>query len=616
MRHTFNLGSILLLCVVVLFWGCEKKSANEVDLSPANWPEGELEKFTKLNQSMGKPKPFVEGENGMIAGTSAALAVRAGMEALKQGGSAVDAALATSIAQIVLSAGSEISYSGFMTMVHYEASTGKVETMNAAYNTVQDEKDPMTIPFLGKPSGRAALVPGFFAGVQAAHDRFGKIPFAKLFEPAIYFAEKGFLLDEGALGFMDPSGYRETIWNRHPGINKVFTKANGEFYTEGDIFKQPLLAETLKKVAANGADYMYTGEWAKKLVEAIQAEGSKMTLKDLEDYKVIWSDPLHSAYKDFDVFTLDSPNYGGANTIEALNLLEASNLSELGHYITSPEAFFWLTQISQAWMMLGPPGIGSGLSPAILKKLVPEGDISLASRVKKEHAQQLWKKIKEAGGLNKLIQALIKPEPRTNHSAGVVAVDALGNVVTIVHTINTVSWGTTGIFVDGVSVNDSASFQQPVIDHVGPGARLPEPTCPVLVLKDGKPYLASSTIGTGLLQETLQVLHDILDFGFDPKKAVDSPKFGSLGHLTLDLLSGNPMNFIKDMMRQSIREGDFSDEFIEAVEAMGQRLAEQPRNWRGSISSEGYWIGILIDPKTGRLLGGADAMIEGCAIGY
>src|SRR5262245_65249244 len=103
--------------------------------------------------------------------------------------------MATSLAQIALQAGAPTSYAGILTMVYYDAASKKVYSLNAGYNTVLEEKDPLTIPGGGKPSGRTALVPGFFAGVQVAHDRFGKLPFASLFDPASYMHEREFVVD-------------------------------------------------------------------------------------------------------------------------------------------------------------------------------------------------------------------------------------------------------------------------------------------------------------------------------------------------------------------------------------------------------------------------------------
>src|SRR5262245_29063636 len=163
-------------------------------MSPEAWPPAELEKYWRLQGDFKRPHPAVESSKGMVAVTHDAFSARIGLEALRQGGSAADAAMATSLAQIALDAGAVTSYAGILTMVYYDAASKKVYSLNAGYNTVLEEKDPLSIPRPGQPSGRTALVPGFFAGVQAAHSRFGKLPFASLFDPAIYLAEKGFVV--------------------------------------------------------------------------------------------------------------------------------------------------------------------------------------------------------------------------------------------------------------------------------------------------------------------------------------------------------------------------------------------------------------------------------------
>src|SRR5262245_11147032 len=239
-------------------------------MSPEAWPPGELEKYWQLQITTNRPNSAVEGSKGMVAVTTEAFAARVGLEALRQGGSAADAALATALTQIALRAGSVISYAGVMTMVYYDASSKKVYSLNAGYNTVLEEKESFTIPGVGKPSGRTVLTPGFFAGVQAAHDRFGKLPFASLFGEPIRLADKGFYLD-GGLGRLIDS--QKSVLTRLPETKRVFTKESGELYKTGDLFKQPQLAETLRKVAAQETDYIYQGEWAKRFVAAVQSEG-------------------------------------------------------------------------------------------------------------------------------------------------------------------------------------------------------------------------------------------------------------------------------------------------------------------------------------------------------
>src|SRR4030095_16141353 len=317
-------------------------------MSPDAWPPGVLEKYWRLQRDFQRPHPAVESSKGMVAVTHDAISARIVFEALQQGGSAADASLATSLAQIALDAGAPTSYAGILTMVYYDAASKKVYSLNAGYNTVLEEKDPLTIPGGGKPSGRTALVPGFFAGVQAAHDRFGKLPFASLFDPAIYLAEKGFVVDP-VLGWIN---MRKDVLSRLPETKRVFTKQDGEFYKAGDVFKQPQLAETLRKIAAQGTDYIYQGEWAKKLVAAVQSEGGKMTLADLKAYRPTWSEPLQTSYHGYQVYSLGLPSIGGINTIEAFNLLEVADLKQHGHYTASPETLYEFIRICRAGYFL------------------------------------------------------------------------------------------------------------------------------------------------------------------------------------------------------------------------------------------------------------------------
>ena len=159
--------------------------------SPARWGEAELARFAKLT-TPGQIKPAASGNGGMVVGTTGAFAIRAGVETLRRGGSAVDAVCTTALAQIALAAGSTTNYAGIFHMVYHQKSTARTFAVDAGYDVPLNETDPLSIPTRPTPSGRTALVPGFMAGIEAVNRRFGKLPFAALFEPAIYLAEEGF----------------------------------------------------------------------------------------------------------------------------------------------------------------------------------------------------------------------------------------------------------------------------------------------------------------------------------------------------------------------------------------------------------------------------------------
>jgi gamma-glutamyltranspeptidase/glutathione hydrolase len=599
MKNSVSVSLYFLVSLALLLQGApagntfaQLRQSGAINLSPEAWPQGELEKYWQLQKDYNQRQPAVEGSHGMVAVTSDAFAARVGMEALQQGGSAADAVLAAALAQVALKGGATISYAGILTMVYYDAASKQAYSLNAGYNTVKEEKDPLTIPGMGKPSGRSALVPGFFAGVQAAHDRFGKLSFTSLFEPAIYLAEKGFIVDRVLDYYIDS---QKSVLTRLPETKRIFTKVAGELYRTGDLFKQPQLAETLRKVAAQRADYIYQGEWAKKFVTAVQSEGGKITLTDLKAYRPIWSEPAHTTYHGYQVYALGQPSLGGVKMIEALNLLEMADLKRHGHYTTSPEALYEFIRICRAGYLLS-------YWPEIVKMHVPEVDLSFKSRVKKESARLLWRKMNEPAW-QKVISAARPKSGGANHSAGVVAVDARGNVAAILHSINGIFWGSTGIFVDGISIPDSASVNRVQIAKLKPGDRLPEPTFPLIALKNEKPYLASSSIGgIGTHAMTINNLVNVLDFGMDLKKSIDTPNF--MG----PILGGDQWD------KEALPEGAFAENLVQAVVAKGQAIKLLSK--MELLAQRGYWVAIQIDTKTGKRVGVAPLGANGCVAGY
>ena len=556
---------------------------------------GSLAAAAALALSACNSQPTTYTPRGMVTGTTGAQAIEGGVEILKAGGSAADAAMSTALTQICMAAGSWVSYAGLMTMVYYDAESGEVHNMNAAYNTVAAETDPLTIPgidlsagfggFEAEPNGRTVLVPGFMKGVEAANERFGKLPFKDLFASAIACAEDGFEYQAGNAG---QYAFREEVLSRLPETKAVFTKADGSPYEAGDMFTQPALAGTLRRIAQDGADYMYKGPWAEKLVEMVGDIGGRMTVEDMANYEVIWSEPARGSYHGFDLYAHGSPAEGGIGLIEAMNLAELAGISDLGHYGDSPEALFWLAQVARPGLTFA---IGGKEAADDIAAMIGS-DLTHETRVQKETSAKLWAAIQDGS-----FPGVVVPTGAGAHSDAVVAIDQWGNIAAIVHSINTVSWGTTGIFVDGISIPDSGIFQQGMMAQIEPGSRLPDPTNPGLVLRDGKPFMGFSSIGSGLHQRTIGGLMSVLDFGLTPSEAVDKP---ALGSFSFSALAGDP-----GPVAQGVGVGDYTAEFIAEVEAMGQLIEEDD-------ATRGYWIAIMIDPETGELHG---ASIRGLALG-
>jgi gamma-glutamyltranspeptidase/glutathione hydrolase len=509
--------------------------------------------------------------NGMVAATTGGVAVQAGLEILKEGGTAVDAAMATALCEVTQAGGSYVSFAGLMMMVYYDAASDRVYFLDAQFQTPWEEKSPRSIPRTG---GRTALVPGFMAGVQAAHDRFGKVPFRRLFEPAIALAEKGETVSTVMAWWINS---KRSVLSRLPETKNIFTKADGKFYTTGDLFRQPELARTLKQVASQGAAHMYEGDWARRFVEVIQKNGGRITRQDMTNYHARWEEPLQTNYREYQAYAPGLSTWGGVNNIEALNLLELANVKQSGPYMTAPQSLLWLMQIAECHKMTW------------TRHDLSEHDLSPKSRATKPTSAWVWEQMQN-GKWPWLPEGVRRRANQANHSDGIVVVDQWGNMAVIGHTINTSLWGDTGIFVDGISIPDAASFQPRDIAQAGPGKRLPNGMNPTLILRDGKPFLGSSAVGGGLHYKTLQVLVNILDFDMDPQSAVDTPAF----------------------LPDGVQDGSFDPKVLEGVAELGMKVRVlSPKKLR-----PGYWVGVQVDPKNRRLRGGVSRGLEGQVAGY
>ena len=520
-------------------------AADGVSLSPANWlAEGEV---IKADGEWGVPKSqaLAVGHKHAIAGTSAPIAIRAGLEALNQGGSAADAVMTAAMGQIALSVGSWVSYAGIFQMLYYDAETGTIHSINAAYNTVLEETDPLTIPapaFMttgdmqtppaGNINGRAVLVPGFMKGVEAVHERFGKLPFAILFEPSIYIAEQGMEVSPNLEGYFE---WRKGPLSRLEETRATMFKDDGSLYKTGEIFRQPALAKTLRKVADQGATYMYEGDWARKFVAAVQADGGKLSLEDLRRYEVIWGEPVSTEHNGFVVFGAGQSSMGGRNVIKALDLARDADIASRPHYSQDASVFRDLVRIANQ----------SAFTP-------PEQD-----------------------------------DDTNSHSDALVAVDQWGNVAAITHSFNGIWWGELSMVIDGITITDSGSFQQAGIAAAGSGNRLPDIIEPVLALRDGKPVFAFSSIANGLHYKTVTTLVNALDFGMDPKSAIDTPSLLNPG------FTGTP-----DINNAKVFAEDFEAEKLREAQALGSKISIAETDnalWEGG----GILVGIEIDADTG-----------------
>jgi gamma-glutamyltranspeptidase / glutathione hydrolase len=563
-----------------------ERAARAPDLSPASWQE-EYDRYLAAQLVERSEAGVATGSRGAVTVAYNGLAARAGLEALRQGGNAMDAALTAALAQVALTAGAPISYFGILSLVYHDAATGETHTLNAEWNTVLGEDDPASIPghvdlstpegVLGsEPSGRTALVGGFMKGVGAAHERFGKLPFAQLLAPSIAIAEQGFPVSRKMAGYWE---MRAGDLARLPETAATFLQPDGTPYREGDLFRQPALAATLRAIAEQGADYLYTGAWAERLVAAVRADGGRMTLEDLAAYQPIWAEPLVGDLgDDWTVHTNPPPNHGGLALIEAQHLARAAGLVEHGHWSESGTALKKALDVTQLYVL-------DFLPVETRQQVFPGVGFSTEERLRPENAAALWQAV--AGGHPLARWRTASPvSAEIRHSDDVVAIDADGNVAALTQSINCVIWGKTAIVVDGVTVGDPGSFQQAQIARAGPGRRLASPTETGILLEDGVPVLGFASMGSGLHHRTFQALLNVTRFGMSVDEAIDAPDFFMpvTDPRTLELTVRVPA-------------GRFPREVLEETGWAFEEI--DPGDVR--FGGEGIWVAIARDPLTGVL---------------
>ena len=547
-----------VLCVTIIFSLYSMDAQKDRNAGRNLWPHE------------GMFRQNLESNGGAFISTGPSQTIQVGIDMLDRGGSAADAALASALARITLDMGFIVSFAGTYGMVYYEASSGKVYSLNACFKTPLEEQDPLTIPIQGIPNARGVMVPGFMAGVQAAHDRFGRLSLQEVFQPAIDLAENGFSLSER----------REELIRDHWDVLGVLPEARNVFlkrkyglfrgYQVGDLFKQPDLAHTLRQVVSQGAEYMYTGDWGRRFVDIVRREGGKIMLQDMAEYEPAWADPIHTTFNGYDIHALGFPSLGAMNVVMGINLMECANLAAFDHCSRSADALYRLMYCSRVGEFFYLP-----YAPEIIRMHIPEGNFSYESRADKKNARLIWEKI-ESGEWPEIEQHIAQAgNYPPDHSEAIIAADADGNVAAVCHTINASNWGNSGIFVDGVSIPAPAYHQLRRIRKVGPGAYLPDTTNPVLVLRNGIPAIASSCIGSDLHSATVQNLYNMLLFDMNMPQSRAEGKFQSLDWSTLN---------------QKARQGAFSQSLIDAVQAMGLGITLVD-NW----ASE-YWIGMRLIP--------------------
>jgi gamma-glutamyltranspeptidase / glutathione hydrolase len=561
------------------------------DLSPGKWNPDE-----KARAEQGEKTPWpskaqvVEGKSGLVAGTMSPIAVLAGVETLRQGGTAADAAATVALTQITTAFGSYVSYAGILQLVYYDEHSGKVYALNAPWHSWRGETDPKSIPVAdleGLPfartatagaEGRKTLVPGFMAGIEAMHQSFGRLPLNTLFQPAIWYAENGVTVSPLLAKYFSMNG---KFLARTPEGRAFLRQAGNALPQAGDKFVQADLAKTLRGVAQHGSKYMYTGAWGKQFVATVAREGGKASLADMKSYRVEWQEPQSTTFAGHTVYAPGVNNPSGCAILESLNLAEAMHLDQMRPYSEDPQVFRALSGIVRFSDIDGVPRLTAWKQSKGLS-------VVAADRVTKPYAQALLPLLTDAPGQQK------PADP--HHSDSVVVVDRWGNVAALVHSINTGPWGDTGIVVGGVPISNAAGFQQDRLAAIQPGNAIPQDEAPVIALSGtvpgGKPTLAIATIGVSLLPETVRLLVSVLGNHLDPLTAMAAPPM---------LLNFEPSKAgEKAGARPDLIPADaYSQDFLKSLSDSGFRV--ETKSKYEVFAMKGTAVMGVIDPENGTL---------------
>lgn len=441
----------------------------------------------------------VRSASGVVTGTASPIAVEAGAQVLREGGTAADAAITTSLAQVTMMLGANVSPAGVLQLVYYEARTGKVRTLDAGWATWRGEHSPATIPatdlsmVTGKvgeaattgAQGRKTLVPGFMAGIEATHRRFGRLPMRRLFAPAIWYADHGVPIT-GLLSSYLTIGTAQMLTT--PAGHRFAMPDGAHLPKIGERYFQPELATLYRRVVADGAREMYRGAWAQHYVQAVRDAGGVATMADMRAYAPRWGEALRLPYEGATVAGPDAQNSSSCAMLEALNLI--------GHAKPEgPVAAFRATALALRVAMFS----HWGPAAAAFETKAGVGG-SCAARVGPAYGAAA------SGAMETLLDGNADPAPQGHHSASVVVVDKWGNVAALVHSSNTPAWGDSGMVVDGVPVPVPAGLYRHLLVHLAPGARVPSEMAPTIVLEHDKPIFAVASIGSSVVPETVRLI--------------------------------------------------------------------------------------------------------------
>ncbi len=537
----------------------------------------------------------VRAAHGMV-GSAEEHASQAGIDVLKRGGNAIDAAVAVGFALAVThpQAGN-IGGGGFMVI---RFADGKSTTVDYRETAPAKATRDMFLDANGNPVTERSLigplaagVPGSVAGLTYVQKKYGKLPLAQVMAPAVDLAENGFSVSDALERAL---GHDRKLLDHFPESVRVFTK-NGKDYVSGDRLVQKDLAKTLRLIADKGADGFYRGPIADLIEAEMTRSGGLIHKSDLAAYKAVERPAITGTYRGYDIIAMPPPSSGGIALIQTLNILEGFPLKDDGpgssktiHLMAEAERRVYADR--SEW--LGDPDFFK---------------VPVKGLIAKPYAEALRKTIDP----NKATpSAAVKPgkpldfeSTQTTHYS---VIDADGTTVTTTTTLN-------GYFGNGQTVSgagfllnnemDDFSVKPGVPNMFGmvggvanaiePGKRMLSSMTPTIIVKDNKPFLVvGSPGGSRIITTVLQVIVNVIDHGMNVQEAVDAPRFHH--------------QWLPDYIR--LEKQGFPKDVVAALEAMGHTVKAEGN--MGDVQA------IWIDPATNVRYGASDPRADGRTLGY
>ncbi|GAB5553873.1 MAG: gamma-glutamyltransferase [Saprospiraceae bacterium] len=540
----------------------------------------------------------------MVA-SSSKIASEAGVEVLKKGGNAIDAAVATAFALAVThpSAGN-IGGGGFLVFMDATGSATTIDfrekaPIKASPDMFLDEAGNLSrgINHTGRRTtvnhigAKSIGVPGTVAGLYLAHQKYGSLPWADLVQPAIDIAENGFPLTWSL-------SQRATFFEANspvPFLKNYFKNDNGELTQFGELWKQPELANTLSIIRDNGKDGFYKGVVAKEIVKFMKENGGIINLKDLKRYTAVERKPIKGTYKDYEIYSMPPPSSGGVALIEMMNLMELANLEDIEFNSTA------YVHLLAEVMRRAYADRAEYLGDADFNEDMPLDQLTSKAFAQKRFANIDWTKASVSDS-TKFGQ--IYDGSSTTHFS---VADANGNAVSLTYTLENGYGSGMGSDKLGFIFNNEMGDFNPVpgvtstTGQIGTNPNLIQPEkrmlssmTPTIVAKDGKPYLIiGSPGGRTIINTVFQTVLNVTAYEMQVDKAIEAMK---IHH-----------SWLPD--RILYEKGLLSPDTRKALEAMNHKLSPTSRL--------GVLMGIQIDAKNNIMIGASDSSSpDGAAVGY